>query len=218
LGTNRRSGAFKNDFEERMDSKDGSGSSGARARRIGYARVSSEDQNLALQIDALKAAGCDRIFRDRMTGATYRRDAFDRALRALEPGGELVVWKLDRFGRSTFETVLIVHDLARRGIGFRSLTESFDIKTAIGKGVLAFLAAIAEDELERIRLRTRAGMAAARARGVVLGRPPKLSEEQVTYARRELRAGAATPRSLAAEFGVSPLTVSRALKRRRKAA
>lgn len=201
-----------------MDSKNESGRPGARARRIGYARVSSDDQNLDLQLDALRAAGCHRIFRDCITGGTYKRPGFEKALNALEPGDELVVWKLDRFGRSTLETVLIVLDLDRRGIGFRSLTESFDIKTAIGKGVLAFLAAIAEDERERIRLRTRAGMASARARGVALGRPRKLSTAKVSYARRKIRAGAATPRSLAVEFGVSPLTVARALKRPQKAA
>lgn len=201
-----------------MDSKNESGQCFARARRIGYARVSTEDQNLALQIDALEAAGCARIFHDRITGATFRRKGLDGALGALEPGDELVVWKLDRFGRSMLETVTMVLDLDRRGIGFRSLTESFDIKTAIGRGVLAFLAAIAEDERERIRLRTRAGMAAARARGVALGRPRKLSKAQVKHARREIRARAATPHSMAAEFGVSPLTLARALKRPAKAA
>lgn len=201
-----------------MDSKNESGQCFARARRIGYARVSTEDQNLALQIDALKAAGCARIFHDRITGATFRRKGLDGALGALEPGDELVVWKLDRFGRSMLETVTMVLDLDRRGIGFRSLTESFDIKTAIGRGVLAFLAAIAEDERERIRLRTRAGMAAARTRGIALGRPRKLSKAQISHARREIRTGTATPHSLAAEFGVSPLTLARALKRPAKAA
>jgi len=201
-----------------MDSKTESGQRFARARRIGYARVSTEDQNLALQLDALKAAGCDRVFQDRITGATFRRRGLDAALAALEPGNELVVWKLDRFGRSMLETVNMVLDLAARDIGFRSLTESFDIKTAIGRGVLAFIAAIAEDERERIRLRTRAGMAAARTRGVALGRPRKLSKAQVKQARREIRSGAATPRDLAAEFGVSPLTLARALKRPARAA
>lgn len=196
-----------------MDGAGTPGTSEIGSCRIGYARVSTEDQNLALQLDALEAAGCARIFHDRITGATFKRSGLDSALGALQPGGELVVWKLDRFGRSMLETVTMVLDLDRRGIGFRSLTESFDIKTAIGRGVLAFLAAIAEDERDRIKLRTRAGMAAAKARGAVLGRPPKLTGDQIEYAHREIIAGAATPRELAEAFSVSPLTLERALRR-----
>jgi DNA invertase Pin-like site-specific DNA recombinase len=104
---------------------------------IGYARVSREDQNPQYQLDALQAAGCARIFQDRMSGAEFSRAGLDQALDALEPGSVL-----DRLGRSMLETVKIVLDLDRRGIGFRSLTESFVTKTALGWGVLALLAAV----------------------------------------------------------------------------
>jgi len=103
---------------------------------IGYARVSTDEQNLALQLDALRGAGCAEVFQDTGSGAEFSRAGLDRALAALEPGGVLAVWKLDRLGRSMLVTVKIVLDLDRRGVGFRSLTESFDTKTALGRGVL----------------------------------------------------------------------------------
>jgi DNA invertase Pin-like site-specific DNA recombinase len=196
-----------------MGSYERSGLPASYGRRIGYARVSTEDQNLALQIDALTAAGCTPIFEDRITGAIFKRQGLDSALDALEPGGELVVWRLDRFGRTMLETVTMVLDLDQRGIGFRSLTESFDIKTAIGRGVLAFMAAIAEDERERIRLRTKAGMAAAKARGVVMGRPRKLTPAMLSMAREKLQAGVERFDDVAAVLNVSPVTLARALKR-----
>src|SRR5215472_13346062 len=118
---------------------------------IGYARVSTDDQNLSLQIDALRSAGCEAIFEDTGSGAEFSRAGFDRALAALEPGGVPAVWKLDRPGRSMLETVKIVLDLDKLGIGFRSVTESFDTKTALGRGVLALLAAVAEDGRDRLR-------------------------------------------------------------------
>jgi DNA invertase Pin-like site-specific DNA recombinase len=139
--------------------------------KIGYARVSREDQNPDYQRDALKAEGCSELFEDRQSGADFTREGLDAALAAVRPGGELVVWKLDRLGRSMLETVHIVLELDRRGVGFRSLTESFDTKTPLGRGVLALLAAVAEDERERLRERTRAGLTAARRRGKKLGRP-----------------------------------------------
>jgi len=153
---------------------------------IGYARVSREEQNPQYQLDALQAAGCARIFEDRMSGAEFSRAGLDQALAALEPGSVLVVWKLDRLGRSMLETVKIVLDLDRRGIGFRSLTESFDTKTAIGRGVLALMAAVAEDERDRLRERTRAGMRAARRAGKRVGRPPALTPEKLDLANRLL--------------------------------
>jgi DNA invertase Pin-like site-specific DNA recombinase len=123
------------------------------------------------QLDALQASGCVQIFEDRVSGAGFERAGLDQALAALEPGSVLVVWKLDRLGRSMLETVKIVLDLDRRGIGFRSLTESFDTKTALGRGVLALLAAVAEDERDRLRERTRAGMQAARRAGKHIASP-----------------------------------------------
>jgi DNA invertase Pin-like site-specific DNA recombinase len=180
--------------------------------KIGYARVSRKDQNLNLQIDALRAAGCDQIFKDKLTGATMSRPGLDRAMAALRPGDEFVVWKFDRYGRTMLESMLLALDLERRGISFRSLTESFDTKTAIGKGVMAFVAAIAEDERERLIRRTREGMAAARRRGVAIGRPRKLSAKQVEQARMWIGRGDETATRAAARLGVDVTTLRRALK------
>jgi DNA invertase Pin-like site-specific DNA recombinase len=177
---------------------------------IGYARVSREEQNPQYQLDALQAAGCLQVFEDRVSGAGFERAGLDAALAALEPGSVLVVWKLDRLGRSMLETVKIVLDLDRRGIGFRSLTESFDTKTALGRGVLALLAAVAEDERDRLRERTRAGMAAAKRRGRHVGRPSLLTPEKLDLAQRLLEEGkgrAVTARMI----GVDPATLRRAL-------
>lgn len=182
--------------------------------RIGYARVSTEDQNLALQLDALRRAGCDRVFRDGgVSGKYLKRAGLDRALAALSAGDEFVVWKLDRLGRSMLETTMIVVEFDRRGIGFRSLTESFDTKTAIGRGILAFIAAVAEDERDRISERTRAGMAAARARGVHVGRPPKLSLADILQAKARLQSGTSGIAEIARELCVSIPTLVRALSR-----
>jgi DNA invertase Pin-like site-specific DNA recombinase len=178
--------------------------------RIGYARVSREDQNPQYQHDALSAAGCARIFEDRVSGAEFSRAGLDQALAALEVGGVLVVWKLDRLGRSMLDTVKIVLDLDRRGVGFLSLTESFDTKTPMGRGVLALLAAVAEDERERLRDRTKAGMAAARRRGRHVGRPPKLDPKQLDLARRMIGEGEGRA-EVARAFGVDPATLRRAL-------
>ncbi|MGU3538425.1 recombinase family protein [Methylobacterium sp. A54F] len=149
---------------------------------IGYARVSREDQNPQYQLDALRAAGCVQVFEDRISGATFTRAGLDAALSALAPGGTLVVWKLDRLGRSMLDTVRVVLDLDRKGIGFRSLTESFDTKSALGRGVLALLAAVAEDERDRLRERTTAGMKAAERRGRHVGRPATMTPEKLDLA------------------------------------
>ncbi|MGH6837498.1 MAG: recombinase family protein [Methylocella sp.] len=178
--------------------------------QIGYARVSREDQNPQYQHDALSAAGCVRIFEDRISGAEFSRAGLDQALAALESGGVLVVWKLDRLGRSMLDTVRIVLDLDRRGVGFRSLTESFDTKTPMGRGVLALLAAVAEDERERLRERTRAGMEAARRRGKHVGRPSALTPEKLDLAARLLAEGKGRA-SIARMIGVGPATLRRAL-------
>ena len=179
---------------------------------IGYARVSSDDQNPALQHDALKAAGCSVIYEDRITGTVFTRAEFDRALAALNPGDELVVWKLDRFGRGMMDTLRIVLDLDTRGIRFRSLTQEFlDTKTAMGRGVLALVAAIAEDEVKRLRERTRAGMQAAKRRGQHVGRPPKLTSHQIAHARQLIAEEKETNAGVAALLGVGVATLRRAL-------
>lgn len=180
---------------------------------IGYARVSREDQNPQYQLDALRAAGCAQVFEDRISGATFTRAGLDAALSALTPGSTLVVWKLDRLGRSMLDTVRIVLDLDRQGIGFRSLTESFDTKTALGRGVLALLAAVAEDERDRLRERTTAGMRAAKRRGRHVGRPASMTPEKLDLAVKligEGRGRAETARMV----GVGAATLRRHLNAR----
>ena len=177
---------------------------------IRYARVSREDQNPRYQLDALQASGCVEIFEDRASGAGFAQAGLDQALAALEPGSVLVVWKLGRLGRSMLETVKIVLDLDRRGVGLRSVTESFDTKTALGRGVLALLAAVAEDERDRLRERTRAGMQAARRAGKHVGRPCTVTPEKLDMARPLIEEGkgrAVTARMI----GVDPATLRRVL-------
>ena len=178
---------------------------------IGYARVSREDQNPQYQHDALTSAGCSRIFEDRISGADFSRAGLDQALALLEPGGVLMVWKLDRLGRSMRDTVNIVLDLDRRGVGFRSLTESFDTKTALGRGMLALLAAVAEDERDRLRERTKAGMQAARRRGKHVGRPTVMTPEKMDMAAHLLAEGKGKA-TVARMIGVGPATLRRALQ------
>lgn len=180
---------------------------------IGYARVSSEDQNPEYQLDALTAAGCAQLFQDRATGSTYDRAGLDQALAALTPGSTLVVWKLDRVGRSMLETVRIIVDLDRRGIEFRSLTESFDTKTPLGRGVLGLFAAVAEDELHRLKARTREGMKAAKRRGKHVGRPPKLTPERIDLAHRLLADGKGKAET-ARMIGVDSATLRRTLNKK----
>ena len=141
---------------------------------IGYARVSTDEQSPDLQFDALNRAGCHRIFTDSASGATMSRPALDEAIRALRPGDTLVTWKLDRLGRSLSHLISIVTQLESRGIVFRSLSESIDTQTASGRLLFHVMGALAEFERALISERTRAGMAAARARGRSIGRPPKL--------------------------------------------
>ncbi len=153
---------------------------------IGYARVSTTDQNLNLQLDALKAAKCDRIYTDTMSGAKADRPGLKEVLDHLREGDTLVVWKLDRLGRSAIDLDKIVKDLASRGITITFLTDQIDTTTAIGRFFFQICASFAELERERIRERTHAGLKAARARGRKGGRPTvlkKLNEKQIELAR-----------------------------------
>ncbi len=138
---------------------------------IGYARVSTEEQNLNLQKDALKKAGCERIFEDKESGAKAERPGLSKALEALRPGDTLVVWKLDRLGRSLKHLVETVQALSEQGVGFKSLQESLDTTSSGGKLIFHIFAALAEFERDIIRERTQAGLSAARARGRQGGRP-----------------------------------------------
>lgn len=149
---------------------------------IGYARVSTGEQNLDLQIDALTKSGCNRVFQDRLSGAKDDRPGLVAALAALRPGDCLSVWRLDRLGRSVAHLISTINDLRERGVDFKSLTENIDTTSPAGKLTLVILAALAEFEKDLIRLRTIAGLEAARARGRLGGRPIKMSEEKVDAA------------------------------------
>jgi len=138
---------------------------------VGYARVSTLEQNLDLQKDALTKAGCERIFTDRISGAKSARPGLTDALAFVRKGDVLVVWKLDRLGRSLQQLIETVNGLAARGIEFRSLTEQIDTTTPGGKLIFHIFGSLAEFERDLIRERTRAGLTAARARGRIGGRP-----------------------------------------------
>jgi DNA invertase Pin-like site-specific DNA recombinase len=150
---------------------------------LGYARVSTPDQQPALRVDALQAAGCYRVFTETASGARAGRPVLAQVLDQLRPGDTLVVWKLDRLGRSLRHLVDTITDLADRGIGFRSLQEAMGTTTPGGRLVFHVFASLAEFERDLIRERTTAGLAAARARGRNGGRPPVLDPGQVELAR-----------------------------------
>src|SRR5438477_7242237 len=138
---------------------------------IGYARVSTQDQTINLQKDALEKIGCSKIFTDTISGATTERKGLDEALEFLREGDTLVVWKLDRLGRTLKHLIETVTDLSQRNISFKSLTESIDTTTSNGRLIFNIFASLAEFERDLIRERTKAGLQAARARGRVGGRP-----------------------------------------------
>src|ERR687889_660183 len=143
---------------------------------IGYARVSTGEQTLHLQLDALRAANCGKIFEETASGAKAERLLLKEALAYARPGDTLVVWRLDRLGRSLKDLIETVADLATRGIGFKSLTEQIDTTTSGGKLIFHVFGALAEFERDLIRERTNAGLAAARERGRTGGRPKKLAD------------------------------------------
>src|ERR671916_533654 len=143
---------------------------------IGYARVSTGEQTLDLQLDALKTAGCGKVYTETASGAKAERPGLDEVLGYLRQGDTLVVWRLDRLGRSLQHLIEVVAALAERGIGFKSLTEQIDTTTPGGKLVFHVFGALAEFERDLIRERTHAGLAAARARGRTGGRPKVLAD------------------------------------------
>lgn len=165
--------------------------------QIGYTRVSTADQTLALQRDALTAAGCEKIFADEgVSGSITARRGLDRALAVLAPGDTLVVWKLDRLGRSLSHLVALIAELGQRDINFCSLSDPIDTASAGGRLVLHMMGALAEFERSLIVERTQAGIKAARKRGVRLGRPSILEPSQVDHARALIEGGA-SPRAVA---------------------
>ena len=179
---------------------------------IGYARVSTAEQDLALQLDALHAAGATRVFEDRgVSGARTERPGLDAALSFLRDGDTLVVWKLDRLGRSMTHLLQTVTELEARGVGFRSLTEAIDTTTPAGRLVFHVFGALGQFERDLIRERTNAGLAAAAARGRLGGRPVAATPEKVARARQLIVAGL-TVREAAARMKVGKSALYAALK------
>lgn len=178
---------------------------------IGYARVSTHDQHTQQQISALQEAGCIRVFEEKASGVKTDRPELAKALDFAREGDVLVVWRLDRLGRSLKHLIETVSVLEGRGIGFKSLHENIDTTTSTGKLVFHIFAALAEFERDLIVDRTKAGLDAARERGSRPGRRPSLSPDQVTVVRDMHRSGNHTIEAIAKVVGVSRATVYRAL-------
>ena len=176
---------------------------------IGYARISTQDQTLALQQDALAKVPCDRIFTDTASGAKTDRAGLTEALSHLRKGDTLVVWKLDRLGRSLKQLIEVALDLEKRGIGLRSLQEQIDTTTPGGKLVFHVFGALAEFERDLVRERTQAGLSAARARGRVGGRRPVLTGKKAETALAMYRSRALPVAEICKTLGVSRTSLYR---------
>lgn len=176
--------------------------------KIGYARVSTEDQNTDLQVDALTAAGCEKVYTDKASGAKTDRPALAEMLEYARAGDIVVVYKLDRLGRSLAHLIEVVTGLGARGVGFQSITEGIDTSTPAGRLVFNIFGSIAEFERDLIRERTNAGLAAARARGRKGGRPVTMTPEKIHQARA-LAAGSVPVVEICATLGISRATFYR---------
>lgn len=179
---------------------------------LGYARVSTDEQTTRLQLDALEAAGCERTFSERASGAKADRPVLAELLSHTRKGDTIVVWRLDRLGRSLPHLIEIVQELEAAGVGFRSLTEGIDTTTPNGRLIFHLFGALAQFERELLRERTVAGLAAARARGRKGGRPPKLSAEKLRVAQRLLKDPESTVSEVARTLGVHRSTLHKALQ------
>jgi DNA invertase Pin-like site-specific DNA recombinase len=179
---------------------------------IGYARVSTTDQNLDLQKDALNSADCEKIYTDKMSGTKTERPGLNQILGILREGDTLVVWKLDRLGRSLTHLIKIMNILDERSIYFKSVQESLDTSTPGGKLIFHVFGALAEFERDIIRERTLAGLAAARARGRVGGRPRKLTKEQTEMAKKLINDPTILIEDICKTLGVSRSTLYRYVK------
>lgn len=181
---------------------------------VGYARVSTEDQTTALQIDALTKAGCELIFRDEgFSGSLETRPALDRLLRRLKPGDTLVTWKLDRLSRSLPHLISLISLLERRRVGLKSLSEAIDTATTSGRFLFHVIGALAEFERSLASERTKAGIAAAKRRGATIGRPTKLTDKQIASAAAILKLRKRTLREVAHSLAVSRSTLLRSIQR-----
>ena len=179
--------------------------------KYGYSRVSTDDQTPALQLAALKKVGCKTIFKDDgLSGATTKRPALQRCLKKLEPGDTLIVWKLDRLGRSLRDLITMLDDLKAQGVKFHSLTEAIDTTTPTGRAMWQMIGILAELERSLISERTRAGVKAAKHRGVKFGRKPKLTALQIELARKQIERGEDRGK-VATSFNVNRTTLYRAL-------
>lgn len=180
---------------------------------IGYARVSTTEQDTAVQTAALKAAGCERIFREKASGGRWDRPELQKLLDQLRDGDVLVVWKLDRLSRSLRDVLTITERLGEAKAGFRSLTEAIDTTSAAGRMMMQMVGAFAEFERAMLRERTRAGLVAAREEGRIGGRRPKLSDKQQVEIVRMVQKGDKTAADAARLFNIHPATVCRLLAR-----
>jgi DNA invertase Pin-like site-specific DNA recombinase len=183
--------------------------------KYGYARISTDAQNADLQIYALKQAQCDHIFKDQATGSNTKRPALKRCLKDLRAGDILVVWKLDRLGRSLSDLITLLDDFKERGIRFQSLTEEIDTETIMGRAMWQFIGLLAELERNMIIERTQAGLQAAKRRGVKLGRKPLLKREQMELAEQLIESGK-TQGQVADFLRVGRVTLYRARRREKQ--
>lgn len=193
---------------QRRSAGDSRGVIDAMATTIGYARVSTTNQHLDMQLDALTASGCTRIYTDTASGALTARPGLDQALAELDDGDTLVVWRLDRLGRSLPHLVATIDNLTKRGVNLRSLHEAIDTTTPTGRLMVHLIASLAEFERELTIERTIAGLEAAKARGVNLGRPTVWTPQRAEAATALLAAGA-TVTQVAQALGVSRATIYR---------
>ena len=175
---------------------------------IGYARVSREDQNLELQLQALNSAGCERVFSDKKSGAQKVRKGLEDALSHLRSGDTLVVWKLDRLGRTVKQLVDLVEELESKRINFKSLKDGIDTTSSAGRFFFHLMASLAQMERELIVERTKAGLEAARRLGRIGGRRRVMTESKIKSAKKLLRTGM-PPREVANDLGVSIATLYR---------
>jgi DNA invertase Pin-like site-specific DNA recombinase len=181
---------------------------------IGYARVSTSDQDTAAQSAALKAAGCEVVFREKASGGRWDRPELHKLLGELHKGDVIVVWKLDRLSRSLRDVLTIMDRVQEKKAGFRSLTEAIDTTTPAGRMMMQMVGAFAEFERAMLKERTHAGLEAARKEGRIGGRPPKLKAQQRLEIVKLVTKGKKTAADAARLFGVHPATVSRLLRKK----
>lgn len=179
-----------------------------KSMKIGYARVSTQDQDCAMQVSALKAAGCERVYVEQASGGKWERVELQRMLDQLRPGDSIVVWKLDRLSRSLKDLLTILEKFERQGVGFVSVTEQLDTTSAAGRAMMRMVGVFAEFERDLIRERTKAGLLQSRKAGRVGGRPPRLTPEQKVEAVRMVQAGRSKA-DVARMFRVHPSIISR---------